>query len=358
MWWNVETETTRFIGPDVLPPGNWWCDRQTAGMLMAAGPVAKLAPVPVVPLDWANGNYNFKKILLGRAGGFGDLLMMTPIIRAIRRRWEKAEIHVAARLGFLQAMTGNKHLDLLVPFPNNKMEDYDVRISFADGIEHNMRGMIQHGVDCLAEVAGVPLEDGPGKYQLDLGFTPDEGKAIGLAMRTWDGWESGKVIGVQADASAVNRSWPNTPDLVTKLCAAGYNVAVFGDARTAARNKWQWHKKAWLSWEHKVSWKVSAGLVGQCRLMVAPDSSLFHVAGALNVPCIGVFGAFPFALRKTNECQVEAKSSSDCPPCGWHSGMAPDFPFHCPSAKWGVCERLSVVGVRQVFNMVAGRVEV
>ena len=95
--------------------------------------------------------------------------------------------------------------------------------------------------------------------------------------------------------------------------------------------------------------RQSASLVSVCDCIIAPDSAITHIAGALDVPCVAVYGSFPSLLRtayqpKTIAIQGEGK----CAPC-MHHGRMSNFPLNCPSQQEGMCqvlERISVEAVR------------
>ena len=54
------------------------------------------------------------RILVIRLRRFGDLLLITPTLRAIRTTYPEARLDVLASAGFHQVLVGNPHLDALL----------------------------------------------------------------------------------------------------------------------------------------------------------------------------------------------------------------------------------------------------
>ncbi|MBL6619389.1 MAG: glycosyltransferase family 9 protein [Flavobacteriales bacterium] len=84
----------------------------------------------------------------------------------------------------------------------------------------------------------------------------------------------------------------------------------------------------------------SAALMGKARAVVSNDSAPLHMAGAMNVPVVGVFcsttprfgfGPLPTMMKEGRAAVVEiGESEMDCKPCGPHGhGQCPMKHFRC-----------------------------
>lgn len=60
-------------------------------------------------------------------------------------------------------------------------------------------------------------------------------------------------------------------------------------------------------------------LISQLELVIAPDSSMLHIAGVCETPCIGLFGPFPSKLRLPYYKQaIGIDGRTHCSPCFRH----------------------------------------
>ncbi len=60
-------------------------------------------------------------------------------------------------------------------------------------------------------------------------------------------------------------------------------------------------------------------LVSRLELVIAPDSSMLHIAGVCETPCIGLFGPFPSQLRLSYYKQaIGIDGQASCSPCFRH----------------------------------------
>jgi heptosyltransferase-2 len=77
----------------------------------------------------------------------------------------------------------------------------------------------------------------------------------------------------------------------------------------------------------------SAELIRRCGLIVSNDSAPVHLAGAMRVPIVAIYGAtvprFGFAPRGKQDTVVEREGLA-CRPCGIHGGeRCPIGTFEC-----------------------------
>ena len=86
----------------------------------------------------------------------------------------------------------------------------------------------------------------------------------------------------------------------------------------------------------------TAALIGRCRLFVSNDTALMHIAAALQIPCVPVFG--PTDLRKGrpyHSPHAIALRFLSCSPCFYYSPR----PLHC---QFGTFECLRELPVEDV----------
>jgi ADP-heptose:LPS heptosyltransferase len=96
----------------------------------------------------------------------------------------------------------------------------------------------------------------------------------------------------------------------------------------------------------------SAGVLAQCDVVLAPDSAIAHLAGALKLPTVALYGSFPWQARTAYAPTIRAlQVSMACAPCYWH-GRGSAFPSHGPCARTGRCEVLAQIEPQRVVREV------
>jgi heptosyltransferase-2 len=148
------------------------------------------------------------------------------------------------------------------------------------------------------------------------------------------------------------KRWPadRFADLVRRLNAARLPVVLVGGkddvplcdeiARAAGH-------PAVLNVAGRLSLLQSAELIRRCRLVVSNDSAPMHLAVAMRVPVVAIFGAtvpsFGFSPAGPRDVVVETGGLS-CRPCGIHGGK------RCPV---GTFECMLAIDTARVFDRVA-----
>ena len=66
----------------------------------------------------------------------------------------------------------------------------------------------------------------------------------------------------------------------------------------------------------KTTLREAIYLISQCRLFISNDSGLMHVAGALNIPTIAIFGSTnPVTTAPIGDNHTIIYNKFDCSPC-------------------------------------------
>jgi ADP-heptose:LPS heptosyltransferase len=262
-------------------------------------------------------DYNGRTIWMLRAGGFGDLLMLTPTIREIKSRWPQARVCVACEKSCADALSGADVEIHHAPLAFQQIGEDDALICYEGVIEDNPEARVTHGVDLFYKRSG--LDGLPKSRRLDFRLT-----TFGdLLLPEMTGRPR---VAVQAMASAKTRSLH--PDMMADtlrlLVANGYDVFVLGIKGQAVLGIEGVH---YLN-EKGLTFRQSCTALAACHAAVVPDSSLFHVAQAIGVPTVALFGAFPASLRITNpSTTITLSGEGRCAPCFHHAtGPKTQFP--------------------------------
>ncbi|HWR38248.1 MAG TPA: glycosyltransferase family 9 protein [Patescibacteria group bacterium] len=314
----------------------------------------------------------YSQILVINLMHIGDLLLVTPALRTLRHNYPRAHIALLADAKLADLVKYNRHIDELIAVDkkgyHNKPGTYlqmvgDVRrrrfdlvvnlhanerASFIaafsgakkivgystfglhwlfDGVMKN-RKAVKHQVeshfDVLRELAGVGTIDDNGiEMWLD-----DAAEAE--ALRLWHqsyGDNPAPVIGLNVGASWPTKRWRHEyyAQLADQLLGRGYGIAFFGGsmdedivAETLALMSRREHPRLKV-FTGQLSLLVLAAMLKQCRLLVTNDSGPMHIAVAMDVPLVTMFGSspvpgfYPYTYRATL-----IKTPVDCHPCGDH----------------------------------------
>jgi len=235
-----------------------------------------------------------------RLGGIGDVLMTTPLLRKIKELIPHCHLIYCTDLEYSQGALGdiirhNPYVDQLISNEefNNQKYDYTVDIT-ATGLNKEQPGRIPpNRIDLFAEEVGVSVEDdGVPSYVV----TEDERKQavkriedefLGGAKR-----EDTNIIVVQARSNDARRTWPlNKVDKFCDLLAEDpKNRVIILDWGTSSK---RWKSKERIFPVLNEEFIPVASLIEQCDLVVCPDSSALHIAGALGKKTITIFGPIP-----------------------------------------------------------------
>lgn len=288
-------------------------------------------------------DYADKKILLVRAGGFGDLVLLTPVLREIKRRWPTCILQVSTMGHYAPVLAMLPCVDAIVPYPvpAEVAAECAATIFYENAIERNPRAEVLHATELFAEIAGLPA---PADLKPEYRVKPSE--AI-WAQEAYPRINGTRRVCVQVGASAALRVYPQKQmgAAVGALLKRGWEVFLLGaqgeiklpdGSRTGLRN---------LSLAG-LTFRQSCAVISQADCLLGGDSAMVHIAGALDVPAVALYGPFLATLRTAHSPSVHAiQGKAGCRPCFHHVNVArrDNFPPHCPSASKGHCQVLASI---------------
>lgn len=325
--------TNRFAGSMLLSPWRVMLGEEMHPLrtLLEVRPYAEDYFFP--ESDWNNCD-----IWLYRGGGYGDLLLLTPLIKEMKRRWPKARINVACGTAYFDLFKGlDVHCEP-IPLPTNLLGPL---ISFEETVESDPMAEKLHMAQLFASKAGITLTDLKPFYQVTEGeksFAEREYPRTGKSR-----------IAVQFMASALYRSYPHIQKVILELSKIG-EVFIFGNPGQLQLNENLENVTNLM--ERGFDFRESAAILATCDACVAPDSSLVHLCSALDVPCVALYGPFPSALRLTSDKAIGLDGRAPCSPCFYHAERSTDFPAKMPCEKVGRCVALENIPVDDVVDAV------
>lgn len=341
-----------------IAPGAYLVEDLPAAQILASAPrgsVALSAPAMVSgPICGAEGEDRGsppESILVARSGGFGDLLFLGPILAEVRRRWPACRIGVACRPERRPVLDGLGLVDAWepVPLPVERPRAYQRLISFEGVVEGDTR---RHYVDALAAAAGLDLPPGPESRRCRYVVAEHERRWVD---EMYPRNPSRKRLGVQWLASTPARSYP-LRDLHTvcgHLGAHGWDVWLLGEPDAVRARCGHGSGVRNIAADERPTFRQSCAILSTCDVVLAPDSALLHVAGALGLPAVGLFGPIDPKLRIAYSPTIRPlKGALPCSGCNHHPRFPGDWPAGMPCAQDGHCTALAAIAPRIVISAV------
>lgn len=331
-------------GFGTFPKGQFIMEDKNAAEMILQWPDARLAMTSIQSIPGFIGTRSTaKKILVAGGIGMGDAIMLTPVLRDLKKRFPVAELHIACFAKYRDALFNLPYIDGFMPWPlpNEEADQYD-GIVFLEGFGQHPMARTHHQSEVFAEICGVKLTD----KRCDYLPTPAERDA---AIETFPRIAGRKRMGLQVQASHRCRTYPadQMRDLMQISIKDGWEVYLMGAPNEfACKPMGHMHDLR----EKAPAFRDSAAFLLTCDIFVGPDSGFLHVAGAMDVPAIGLFGAFPWKLRTANYKSVFAiQGNGPCSPC-FHSPtrLQSPFPMGQKCSETGKCEVLAEITAARI----------
>jgi len=318
--------------------------------------------------------------------------MTTPAVRAIRKRFPNTHISLLAKPWVGPVFENSEHIDRLLTYDDKgrhkgmsgkfrlardlKKYHFDAAILLQNAFEAALitfvadiplrigyntdvrRLLLTHAVSCTNEIKKKHQTD----YYLNIirGIGMDEdNRELYLILNQRDRFRAekilleqhlsvdDKIVGINPGATyGPAKQWPY--DRYTRLAAriqalTGGRVIIFGgpDDRSLGENISQGMQHRPIDLSGKTSLGEAMALIERCDLFITNDSGLMHVAAALDVPLVAVFGS-------TNSITTG--------PLSHHSKIV-QIPLECspclrPECPKGHLDCMDQISVEMVFKVV------
>ena len=306
---------------------------------------------------------DFKKILIIRLSSLGDVLLTTPVLRAIKKQWPDITVDFLVGKNYLSAIETNPLINEVFEFDKEKnptafvnllnKKKYDLIID----LQNNLRSrnltsklpfkkvrfkkptlkkllLVHFKWNRFKELKTIPqmyAESIPG-----LEFN-SETPEINLPEKIVSSIKpANNFIGFAPGSKHFTKMWPVEYyiDLGKKLNEAGFTILLFGGAADK-----EICEEIHNSLSDSIDLSTNNDLLQiardmrECRLIICNDSGLMHLAQAVDVPLFAFFGStvkefgfFPY----TEKSKVIENEGLYCRPCS-HIGKAkcPKKHFRC-----------------------------
>lgn len=321
------------------------------------------------------------RVLVVRFSSIGDILCTTPLVRALRRRHQEAQLIYVTKRAHVPLVADNPHLSQVVALEPDEPVRYLARRLRALAPTH---GLDLHGslrsralralvpgtwagyrkrklartllislkIDAYGERVPVPERYFEAARKLDV--HPDgagvEFHLARTARERVDGWLGAHGLGgatiaaIAPGAAHATKRWPMThwTALAERLTAAGYRPVVVGgpDDRGVA----QQIGAAAVSAAGEFSLQETGALLAQARVVISGDTGVMHMATGVGTPVVALFGPtveqfgfFPYrghsaVLQQDLDCRpCSAMGTATCP-MGHHRCLVDTSPADVAAA--------------------------
>ncbi len=311
---------------------------------------------------------NIRKILIVRNDGIGDLLNSTPAIAMLRQNYADAEITVLAQPLNAPILVGNPDVDRVLVFDEKnehrrlrdrlrfyqhlRHERYDLAVAmrtaswcnfvaflsgaryrlgryqkrFKSLLTHTWRGQYKkgeiHEVDRNFDLVGL-ICNGNGQRRLVLNLLEDEIVETQQLLADWEIAPNDFLVGIHPGGSSFDKRWPEenyaqVADTLAHQYGAKILILRGPDEVELERNIQMALQSKSIAYAPK-SIRELATLIKRCDFFVCNDSGPMHIAAALDVRTVAIFGPTDHvAWKPLSEEATIVRRDMPCWPCSAH----------------------------------------
>jgi lipopolysaccharide heptosyltransferase II len=282
---------------------------------------------------------DFKRILIVRTDRIGDVLLSTPVIEELRRAYPNAYIAMMTSPYAKEVVSGNPYLDEVIVYDKDKRQrSWRSSLKFSRNLKKKRfdAAIILHPtnrVHLVTFFAGIPKRVGLNRklgflltdriehtkqlgekheieYNLDIlrymGIEPKDNRLFMPIKPAEEKWAESifrsenikpadKVLAVHPGASCPSKVWPSqrfaqaADRLIDKY---GFKVILISGPKDVklTQDVISHMRHPAVNLAGKTSVSQLASVLKRCRLFISNDSGPVHIASALDVPVISIFG--------------------------------------------------------------------
>ncbi len=313
--------------------------------------------------------FSMTKILCIRFSSLGDILLTTPIVRALKSRFPSVEIHVVTKENFKSIWENNPHVSQIHSYSGSiwklasqlREEKFDMVIDLHKNIRSTLlclllgkipfqinkytkerkafvktkvnslpqKHLVDRNFDALAKL-GIH-SDGQG---LDF-FIPENQR---VNLKEWGIPEKYIVFAIGAQHITKVLSYPKMIELCDKIEGTIVLIGDQWDENFGYRLSTLFPEKV-LNFCDQTSIAQSASIIEQAQFAIVHDSSMMHIAAALKKKMFVIWGSthkgFGFYPYQTEYTSIE-NTTLTCRPC---TTQGTNF---CPLDHFDCMNKLSI----------------
>ena len=260
--------------------------------------------------------------LVRTLGGLGDALMVTPTFKALKEKYPDCHITYGTTKEYsggvlFDILKNNPYIDELVPFQQVKKESFDI---YADLTAIGVRD--EYIIDAPKDrqtmwgnYIGIDIDDGKCVYVVE----EDERKWAKEWLEDHKKTRKSKFIVIQPGSYADRRNWPRDTmvDFIKKMHRHDDSLVFLIHDYLVGEYKDTWSSLPNSMNISEFNIRNIAALMEQSDLVIAHDSGLLHLAGALDCKIVSIFGSTHPKSRINwfKNCIAVWQKNLACAPC-------------------------------------------
>ncbi len=267
----------------------------------------------------------YRRILIIMDQGIGNMVMLTPTIRALKRSLPDSEITVLGRQPALQILAGWDAVKAVVTEP--PAEHFDLGFftiwsqDFAQKYGEQIKGQCRTVYQMQIGNPDVHESDHYFEIARILGFEDEKPEPFCATQKADVSLPANKKIVALADTTLNNngwerKRWPYYSQLAHELIKQGYAVVLIGGEEEAARFRPEQWPSEIINCLGRFDLPQTADILRKCDLFIGNDSGPAHMAAALGVETYVIFG--PTRVKKNKPLGKKVtviNKNLPCSPC-------------------------------------------
>ncbi len=304
-----------------------------------------------------------ENLLIRSTNWIGDAVMTTPAVRAIRKNFPNAQISLLAKPWVAPVFENSPNVDQIITYDSGGALKTIKAVRMLEKYGFNAAILLQNAFEAalVAYLAKIPIRIGydtdlrklllthpihrsskilrlhqthyyneilkgaglrTDGTHLELYLSPKDHDSARKILKDSNIFEKDFVVGINPSATYGSaKQWfperfARVSDRLNKRF--GSKTVIFGgpNDRELGANIMRMMKTFAVDLSGKTTLKEAMAIIARCRLFLTNDSGLMHVAAALNVPEVAIFGSTDFAATGPWSPRARiVRSVMDCSPC-------------------------------------------
>jgi heptosyltransferase-2 len=302
-----------------------------------------------------------RSILILRFSSLGDIILTTPLLDALNKNWPDAAVFLAVKKRYAGLFTHDPRLARVLAFDDThahrgwagfwryikaaRQQRFDIVIDVHATLRSRLVGfflrkgqLVRYKKDTWQRRRMVRTKERDGsRHTVDkylavlpvLGLPPAHVRVPALIIpaeqQHWameflrNQLTKGKLVGINAGARWPTKNWgAERQRALAGRLLPDHDVIIFGDKPEVA--EWPALPAAIINTVGKLTLEQLAALLQKCDVLVTADSGPMHMATAVGVPVVALFGPThpclgfaPLGGRDVVVCK-----NTECSPCSLH----------------------------------------